>query len=635
MFGPPGDAHHQYFRHIDGLRALAILPVVFYHLIPGWCPGGFVGVDVFFVISGFLITRGIVSDLGRGTFSIRQFYVRRIKRILPAYLGVIVFLLLALPLVYSFYNYKSVCLSAIYSAFYAANIYFNSVISYFDVDAKQNPLLHLWSLAVEEQFYLFAPAVIWLLWTIRKNWLFYELLFLLAVSLVFSWLCIRGGHENFAFYMLPSRAWELLSGSLVSLMPLRKAGGRPLSMTIAWAGLGLVAIPYFVYSERIPFPGLAAIPPVLGTALLIMHGGEGPVGRVLSWRPVVGIGKRSYSLYLWHWPLFVIFGSVWSVTRGVAGLVCAAIATVISYRWIETPIRRSKKFGTRSAFALAVVGTFSIAIPCWLIASKDSINGEMPRVWDGVPTWAVAEREREPIRSSCTLAELTAPGSKLLIKMGAPEARPTFVLWGDSFALTILPGVDAAAAEYGKGGYFINLKHSFTLDADVGAYPFDPEKDREPVLRWLESRPDIVDVLLVNNWFTHIRGQADVDDAVAICARLSAAGKRVFFFNDPPIGNEEALRRLSWGMRVDANAGTMDPWDYDAKASWQTRLADALVFRHLATVVPINRAFLEGGAYHTTTETKSYFLNFDHLNRDGATKAMEFVAPLIWGAPVR
>jgi peptidoglycan/LPS O-acetylase OafA/YrhL len=633
LFGPPGDAHHQYFRHVDGLRALAIIPVVLFHLVPGWCPGGFAGVDVFFVISGFLITRGIVSDLRRGTFSFRMFYVRRIKRILPAYLGVIAFILLALPFLYSFYRYRSVCLSAVYSAFYAANIYFNSVISYFDVDAKENPLLHLWSLAVEEQFYLFAPAVIWLLWTIRKKWLVYELAALLAASLFFSWLCIHDGRGSFAFYMLPSRAWELLTGSLVSLVPQRKAGGRPLSSPIAWLGLGLVAVPYFVYSERVPFPGLAAIPPVLGAALLILHGGEGRVGHMLSWRPVVGIGKGSYSLYLWHWPLFVIFGSVWSVRRGVAGLVCAVIATFISYRWIETPIRKSSRIGTRGAFALAAIGTLSIAIPCWLIISGDSRNGDIPQTWRGVPTWEAAEKAREPIRSSCTLADLSAPGSKLLIKIGAQQAPPTFALWGDSFALALLPGVDSEASEYGKAGYFVNLKHSLTMDADIGAYPFDPARDREPVLLWLESRRDIADVLLVNNWYNHLRNQADVDAAVAICARLAGAGKRVFLFNDPPIGNEEALRKLSWGMRIDPSSSTMDRGSYDARSYWQTKLAAIVTNRNLAKIIPMNEAFLQGDHYYTTTDSRSYFLNFDHVNQDGAIKAMKFAGPLIWDQP--
>jgi peptidoglycan/LPS O-acetylase OafA/YrhL len=602
-------------------------------LFPRWCPGGFAGVDVFFVISGFLITRGIVSDLRRGEFSFRMFYVRRIKRILPAYLGVIAFILLVLPLLYSFYRYRSVCLSAIYSAFYAANIYFNSVISYFDVDAKANPLLHLWSLAVEEQFYLFAPAVIWLLWTIRKNWLLYELIFLLVASLVFSWLCIHSGHASFAFYMLPSRAWELTAGSIVSLIPLRRPGDFRFSAPIAWAALALIGVPYFLYSDKVPFPGLAAIPPVLGAALLILHGGEGPVGKLLSWPPVVAIGKGSYSLYLWHWPLFVIFGSVWSITRAGAGLLCSIIATVISYRWIETPVRRSKKFGTRSAFALATLGSLSIAVPCWIIVSKDSRNGDMADTWRGVPTWAVAEKAREPIRSSATLEQLNAPGTNLLIKIGAQQSPPTFALWGDSFALSLLPGVDSVASEYGKAGYFINLKHGLTMDADIGAYPFDPIKDRDPVLRWLESRPDIPDVLLVNNWFVHLQSQADVDAVVDICTRLTQAHKRVFFFNDPPIGNEEALRKLSWGMSVDIAAGAMDLWSYDSRAYWQTRLSDALTYRHLAMVIPINKAFLTNGEYQTTTETQSYFMNFDHLNADGAIKAMRYAAPLIWDHP--
>jgi peptidoglycan/LPS O-acetylase OafA/YrhL len=631
---PPEQAHPGYFRHIDGMRALAIIPVVLYHLFPYLCPGGFTGVDVFFVISGFLITRGIVSDLSAGRFSITSFYVRRIKRILPAYFVLIAFVLIALPFSFSFYTYRSVCSTAIYSAFYSANIFFYRVISYFDLGAKENPLLHLWSLGVEEQFYLVVPGVMWFLWAIKRSLFLYNLLFLFATSLACSTLGVSHGHSQFAFFMLPSRAWELLAGSMISQVPFQRLPRLPYAAASGWLGLLLVLVPYGLYSESTPFPGLAAVPSVLGASLLICFGNLGPLNDLLSWNPVVFIGKISYSLYLWHWPIFILLGSASSPARAAAAVMVSIAASVLSYRFIELPIRRNRAFGPREAFGMLIIGNILIVAPCWIVihgvASK---NGDLPKTWNGVPTWRVAEEARDKSRSTCSLEELEAPNSKFLIKIGKTTAPPTFVLWGDSLGLAMLPGVDSVASEYGKAGYYVNLKHGLSLEADIGIYPFDPRRDREPVLRWLESRPDIADVFLVNHWFGKLGNVADIQETVGICERLHKAGKRIFFFNDPPVSSDRALYPLSWGRHVDITAGAVSREAYDSMATQQTQLANELTTRNLAVVIPTDKAFLNGTTYFTTTETESFYIDPLHLNRTGAIRAMRFVAPMVWSHP--
>jgi peptidoglycan/LPS O-acetylase OafA/YrhL len=424
--------HHQYFPHIDGLRALAILPVVLYHLFPQLCPGGFAGVDVFFVISGYLITGGIVADLNNGQFSIGDFYVRRIKRILPAYFAIIVFVLICFPLIYSFSQYSSICKTAIYSAFYSANIYFEHVISYFDIDASQNPLLHLWSLGVEEQFYLVVPVFILSLWTVRNRLILQSLIFLFLLSFISSLWLISKGHSQFAFFMLPSRAWELLAGGIVSQIGLKRyQHARPAWQSlISWAGLALVLAPYALFNAQTPFPGMAAAPSVLGASLIILYGTQNGLNQLLSSKPAVWVGKISYSLYLWHWPIFVLLGSTGSFKRAVAGIIATLLATLFSYYFIELPIRRRKSFGKRHAFTMLIGGSSIIAILCLSISAQKSKIGQLDSIWGSKPTWLMAELARDKSRSSCQIEDLNKENSKYLIKIGKTNSPPLFCFMG-------------------------------------------------------------------------------------------------------------------------------------------------------------------------------------------------------------
>ena len=633
---PHGLSHpgQRYMPHVDGLRAVAIIPVILYHLSTKLCPGGFAGVDVFFVISGYLISAGIITDLKAGRYSLTDFYVRRIKRILPAYVVLILFVLAAMPFHFSVNDCRSLATTVLYSLGYSANVYFYHQISYFDLAARQNPLLHLWSLGVEEQFYLVLPLCVLLIWKIRKSWFFINLVLLGFASLVYSCLVIHWGDYQMSFFMLPSRAWELLVGAILSQLPAVQCGspGRQ-----RWAnGLFLaggfsVLVSYVFVRNGMLFPGTRALPSVLGAACLIRYG-EATQWKWLSLRPMIFVGKISYSLYLWHWPLFIFLGSEDSTYGAVTALLATVVAAYLSWRFVETPVRRLPKFRSAEAFGLLGVSCVVLGGACFYVRSLQSKSGDLAAAWQGKPTWVHLENERSPRRSSCRLDELTQHNSNLLIKLGSAAAPAHFALWGDSHALALMPGVDAAAAEHGVAGYFINLKHSFTLNPKIGVYPFHPREDREPVLRWLESRPDIQDVYLVNRWTGHLRGPADLAEVKGICERLNQAGKHVFFFRSVPAATEKSIQLSSWGWQMPRELAVMTAAAYDEMVSnsGEKLLADDLTKCSLATVAPLQEAFWRQGSYATGTPTHSFYSDTSHVNADGALQAVSYVAPFLW-----
>ena len=620
-----------YMPHVDGLRAIAIIPVVVYHLFPQLCPGGFAGVDVFFVISGFLITSGIISDLQEGRYSIQDFYVRRIKRILPAYVAIIGFVLILTPFLFAVNEAKTIASSAIYSVFYSANIYFYTGMSYFDMGARSNPLLHLWSLGVEEQFYLVIPLCIWFLWKIRRRLFLFNLSLLLLVSFVWSVVSIHGGNSQFAFFMLPCRAWELLTGAVLSKL---KPAMNPHNSISSWAsgcGLFMILISYALLDDQTPFPGVAAMPTVFGTALLIYFGNLGFCTRLLTCSPMVFVGKVSYSLYLWHWPIFLMLAADHSWKRAMAGCGLTVIAAYSSWRFIEMPVRRYKFFGRRHAFLLLVISTLFLvagsgAILCW-----QNQNGNVPKTWNGAKTWLWLDKMHDPHTSACSLEELNSDNSNFLIRIGDPGANPSFALWGDSHALALLPGVDYVAKEKRRSGYYINLKQNFTLNSNTGLSPFNPRKDREPVFEWLQARPDITNVILVNCWFLHLRNDEDIQEVISVCKRLDGMGKHCFLLQSIPRINDVGLRRLSWGIPVTTNMLRTDRQSYDdmVERIGEAKLMAEVSRLNIALPLPVNNAFYDG-SYFLGALGQSFFADNNHPNALGAIRAMAYLAPLIW-----
>ncbi len=339
-----------YRPDVDGLRAVAVLSVVLYHLSIGPIHGGFVGVDVFFVISGYLIGNLVLDDVARGRFSLRDFYERRFRRILPALFVMILAMLAVLMLVAWPVVLIEYARSGIAALFSVSNLYFWQITDYFNPESKQNFLLHTWSLGVEEQYYLLFPPIAMLVGHYARHRIVPVLAGLALASLLVSiWLVDRA--PTAGYYLLPSRGWELLVGALAGRLHFASLDAPRRRNIVALAGMAAIVVPMFAYGSATAFPGLAALPPVLGAAMVIVSGRHGDtlVRRGLSLKPMVFIGLISYSLYLWHWPLQVLaqqlitepqLDRIGKLTILAASFGCA----VLSWRYVELPFRSQALF---------------------------------------------------------------------------------------------------------------------------------------------------------------------------------------------------------------------------------------------------------------------------------------------------
>lgn len=348
----------RYRPEIDGLRAIAVLPVMFFHAGFTAFGGGYVGVDVFFVISGYLITSIILSEKQAGTFSLANFYERRARRILPA-----LFLVMAVSIPFAWLwllpeDLKDFSASVASISVFLSNWLFYKQSSYFDADAESKPLLHTWSLAVEEQYYVLFPALIILLWKYSRKQILPVLMLLALASLAYAQHRVLV-NPSAAFFFLPARFWELLAGALLAFHMLRNRTPHQGSQLVGIAGLALILYAVFGFDRDTPFPSLYTLVPVAGAMLVIL--GASPhtyAGRLLGMKPLVAVGLISYSAYLWHQPLFV-YARHLSVgepgTLTMLGLFAASMALAyLSWRFVEKPFRNSSLVSRKT---LIVFGT--------------------------------------------------------------------------------------------------------------------------------------------------------------------------------------------------------------------------------------------------------------------------------------
>ena len=336
---------HSYRPDIDGLRALAILPVLFFHAGLGLFEGGYVGVDVFFVISGFLITRIIYGEIVAGNFSILKFYERRARRILPALFAVCLFSFVMAWWLFVPLDFKDFSRSLAAAMLFASNILFMDETGYFAAPSEIKPLLHTWSLAVEEQYYIVFPLLLAVAARFFKAYIGMFVILLLATSFV-ACVWATGYRPVYAFFLSPTRAWELLIGSVLAVGVLPVIDNRQMLNGLSVLGLGLVLGSIFLFSADTSFPGWQAAIPCIGAGLLIYVNGSGETigARILSFKPFVWSGLISYSLYLWHWPLIVFAkyhsgGELPSAALwGLIGL--SVVAAALSWKFIEQPFRQ-------------------------------------------------------------------------------------------------------------------------------------------------------------------------------------------------------------------------------------------------------------------------------------------------------
>ena len=347
-----------YRSEIDGLRAIAVVSVLLFHAGFSFLPGGFVGVDVFFVISGYLITSMIVKELDGGRFSFLNFYERRARRLLPPLIPVFIVAWLFSFFLFNAQQFGDFCRSVYAALGFVSNWFFLSEVAYFDGPGELTPLLHIWSLSVEEQFYFVFPVLLLAVCKVCRKRLLSISVFLAFVSLIYSIYLIEGFERETAFYSSLSRFWELLIGAILAISGLRAPRKVLIVDALEITGLLLILVPVVTYSKDTVFPGAAALLPTVGTALIISAQGHGRiVATILKSKPFVWVGLVSYSLYLWHWPILVAIrtakpAATWSDLA--AGLLFAFLLSVASYFLIEQPIRKKAVIGsTRQAYAMA------------------------------------------------------------------------------------------------------------------------------------------------------------------------------------------------------------------------------------------------------------------------------------------
>lgn len=427
-------------RDITGLRALAIVPVVAFHAGATFLPGGFVGVDVFFVISGYLITSLLLREVERtGRVRIGDFWAKRIRRLAPALLVTVAVTLPAAALISSVLAWDQLAAQAVASSVYVANIFFWwRSDGYFDTGSTTSPFLHMWSLGVEEQFYLIWPFIIILtLMAMRRIPFRVRLSIVFGVVFVVSlaWsIYLSPRDPDAAFYLLPTRAWEFAGAGLVALLPLnRLVHGRALPSALAGTGLACIIISVLVFTEEFTYPGAWAVLPVLGT-LLILVAGAGDRPHAFAWilqnRFSVWIGQVSYSWYLWHWPLAVFAAAVFQgnqIAVALSALVSLALAAM-SFYYVETPLR-FKPWLTVSNRRTYLAGMSGTAVILILSASTYVAGGAILRT-EPFQTYASAAQTLPT--TSCEQAATTGVGEICID--GDADSDTTVALIGDSHA---------------------------------------------------------------------------------------------------------------------------------------------------------------------------------------------------------
>jgi peptidoglycan/LPS O-acetylase OafA/YrhL len=351
----------KYRPEIDGLRAIAVVPVILFHAGFELFSGGFVGVDVFFVISGYLITSIIIKDMDEGTFSLLNFYERRARRILPALLFVVLCCITVAWFVLLPSDMEDFAQSIVAVATFSSNILFWRESGYFDTAAELKPLLHTWSLAVEEQFYILYPLTLLFLWKFGER----KILWLMIIGLVGSLAVAHWGAYNkpaATFYLLPTRGWELLIGCIIALYLQGRAiqASNLISNTLAAIGLLMIVYSVFAFDQTTPFPSLYALLPTIGTALIILYARPGTlIHSVLTLKAFVGIGLISYSAYLWHQPLlaFVRHAQLETPTTLLTTLIIAITfgLSVISWKFIELPARNKQIFASKNVLQFSSI----------------------------------------------------------------------------------------------------------------------------------------------------------------------------------------------------------------------------------------------------------------------------------------
>lgn len=566
-----------YRPEIDGLRALAVLPVILFHAGFSLFSGGFVGVDIFFVISGYLITSIILKDLQAGRFSIATFYERRARRILPALMVVLV---VCLPFAFWLMlpeELKRFGQSLIAVATFSSNLFFWLKTDYFAPAAEEQPLLHTWSLAVEEQYYLFFPILLMLAWKGGKR----RMAWLVAALAVgsFALACwTERAHPQAAFYLLPTRAWELLAGSLIAMIPASFVQDR-LTPRMAQAGsatgFAMILWAMATFQGHGPADTARMAIPVLGSALVILTANpRTAVGVLLSNRLAVGVGLISYSAYLWHQPVLA-FAKLKFFDGAPDGLMAMMVVLslalgYLSWRFIELPTRTGNLRALRERGLLlggsagALAATMAVGVALHLSTGFAGLHR-----WDGIRAALQASNERSSGEKFCHEHPLKSALGPVTCIIGKKDAPVEGVLWGDSLAGALLPGLHEQLAK--RGAAYVAVLSDGCIPVEGIArtkeieFGCDPQRHTAAVDEIIRQ-PSLKTVVWIGN-FALLTGGKPLDYVIdgapatpatvrermlATAHRLEAAGKRLVLIGNTPQFSQPAA---DYAMRMYARNG--------------------------------------------------------------------------------
>jgi peptidoglycan/LPS O-acetylase OafA/YrhL len=655
-----------YRPDIDGLRALAVVAVVLYHADHGWLPGGFTGVDVFFVISGYLITRLIAADLERGQFSLVRFYERRARRILPALLLVLAAATaaaLAWLLPEELARYGESLLATL---LFGSNIYFWRVNDYFSTPPDSTPLLHTWSLAVEEQFYLVLPVVLLAMARCRAPLRTALLWAALAGSLL---LAEWGAHHKPtpAFYLGPTRAWELLCGAVLALRMVPPIRSRAVAELAAAAGLAAIGAGFVILSEQSRFPGIAALLPCVGAALAI-HAGDGHrtlVSRLLGLRGLVAVGLISYSLYLWHW-VVLVFARHLALRELTVPELAALIAlsvglAALTWRFVEQPFRRTRPsvagatgpspvVGTRLLVGSAAAASVLLAAGAAAIVATGGLPGRLP------PSALEFARGQQSVwdrRSDCE-------GRICELDTGGPD-RPAVLLWGDSHAAALAPALQELAAAEGRRA-IVAFKHScppLVGFRNFGSHATDCRPFVAQVLQRIDAER-VGRVILHARWPWYVEGTRNEQPAGApfqltpegfdpdgnaravatllaqTIAELRARGAEVTVVTSVPEVGVDAPELLVRSVLRNDPLPHVDAAGFAARtARSHAAIAAALVADPAAAVVHLYPELCRDGRCALARDGRALYHDDDHLSIDGARYLRQSLAQALAPGPLR
>jgi peptidoglycan/LPS O-acetylase OafA/YrhL len=502
--------HH---RFIDGLRAVAILPVILFHFNLAKVTGGYVGVDVFFVISGFLITGLIFSQLQEKHFSIVHFYERRARRILPALFVTCLLSTIAAFFLYMPHDFEQFSKSLEGIAGFVSNFIFARWTGYFAEPESTKPLLHTWSLAVEEQFYVLFPLILYGLhryFKDRTHAIRLGIYAIFAISFVLNLALLASSPEK-TFFLLHTRAWELLLGAILALNIKEVSLTRLEAEAMSGAGVVILLLCFFIYDRNMPFPGFAAFPPCLATVFLLWANmdHETVIKKILASRLCVCIGLISYGLYLYHWPVIVFTRYYYdhepSLIQTILMLKATVILAALSYFFVEKPVRTGKVFTRKSLFIFSAAGLIVFG----LIGMIGSTTKGLPQRFDNnVLQYATAANDTNQDPQKCPVEDPRHLDEKTVCKIGASAATPDFLLWGDSHASALQPAFASLAREHNASGWVVTYSGCPSL---IGAeradnfVEFSCPAIAQTVLDMIR-RNHIKNIILVTRWDMYALG---------------------------------------------------------------------------------------------------------------------------------